>query len=519
MKSFRWPRPSMHPKRLCMLLPLCAATATATGETCDHRRVQSPVKDQGARGVCAAFAVNAALETLTGFPHDLSEQLLLGVTRLTRDDSPPGSDQQRRPRMEDGLRLSDYRRALETHGVTYEGMLPFDRRGVVMSKDLEEYLPPGDREAIARALYRSTPLSPQQRRRLPELGKYKVGRLELVDYSAARRDARGTARAARIAAADEKLREYLSAGGLDHHAIPASYLIHRKIWADLLDRPDIPVITLAEYPFDVKSGVGHAVTIVGFTTDVHDYAPGAPRHLEGQGFWIIKNSWGTGWGGLGGYGLVSYAYHDICVDEALLVGRHGVAEFRADAGGYDNSRLTTNGDLRLKVQPIRRSKIGPGGERELVEESLFLSTYLLEPTEANLTTVKYIVDYRPGDAAADGTVAWEATARIVSPRLQVRSARAPDRSFRFRPWSEPFAQALERVLRPPPGVETRLELSVVAVLYEREPNFLNVVRGARRYRTVVEGGHLQSHTLRPVDPGGVLDLATAEKLLAEAEGR
>lgn len=506
--------------RLSIFLTLFGVAATASAETYDHRRVQSPVKDQGAGGTCTAFAVNAALETLPGFPHDLSEQFLYGVAKLTQEETTlPGSEPARRPSMDEGLLLSDYVRTLETYGITYEELLPYNRRQPVISKDLEKYLPAGDRGEIARALYQSTLLSKEQREKLWSLGKYKATGLELVDYFAVRDGETGAELTAGIAAANKKLRDYLSVGGLGRFAVPASYVIHKDVWSGFLNKPDIPVITLAHYPFDAKDKGGHAVTIVGFTTDIHTYAPSAPAHLKSDGFWIIKNSWGTKWGGLGGYGLVSYAYHDLCVDEALLIGRYGVAEFPTNISWYDNRLLTTSGDFRLKVQPIRRWKDVPGGgARQLVDESLFLSTCLHEPSEANLTTVKYIVDYRSGSAAPDGAITWGPTARIVSPRLQVRRGKAPDRSFRFRPWNDEFSRALEQIVLPPLDVETRLELNVVSILYEREPNFLNVVRGGRRYRTVIEGGRLQSRELLPASPGGILDLATAEKLLAEAEG-
>ena len=46
------------------------------------------------------------------------------------------------------------------------------------------------------------------------------------------------------------------------------------------------------YPSNSANSIDHAVTIVGW----NDYA----------GAWIIKNSWGTGWGGYGGYAYVGY---------------------------------------------------------------------------------------------------------------------------------------------------------------------------------------------------------------------
>jgi len=46
------------------------------------------------------------------------------------------------------------------------------------------------------------------------------------------------------------------------------------------------------YPSNSTNNIDHAVTIVGW----NDYANA----------WIIKNSWGTGWGGYGGYAYIGY---------------------------------------------------------------------------------------------------------------------------------------------------------------------------------------------------------------------
>jgi hypothetical protein len=40
----------------------------------DYRPWQSPVRNQEGRGTCTAFAIATMLETLPGFPTDVSEQ-------------------------------------------------------------------------------------------------------------------------------------------------------------------------------------------------------------------------------------------------------------------------------------------------------------------------------------------------------------------------------------------------------------------------------------------------------------
>jgi cathepsin L len=43
--------------------------------------------------------------------------------------------------------------------------------------------------------------------------------------------------------------------------------------------------------------INHAVTIVGW--------------CDAKNAWIIKNSWGTGWGSYGGYGYIAYNTYNI----------------------------------------------------------------------------------------------------------------------------------------------------------------------------------------------------------------
>lgn len=84
---------------------------------------------------------------------------------------------------------------------------------------------------------------------------------------------------------------------------------------------------------------GHAVTVVGYTLD---------------GF-LIKNSWGRGWG-MEGYAVVSYDYHRLFCDEALAVKEPVV---RVLAGGVQErptlflksrpDRAGTNAWLRLSL--------------------------------------------------------------------------------------------------------------------------------------------------------------------------
>ncbi len=84
-----------------------------------------------------------------------------------------------------------------------------------------------------------------------------------------------------------------------------------------------------------EEGTNHAVTVVGWDDNVPHPSP---WHL-GTGAWIIKNSWGTGWGNAGYFYL---AYNSSCAKRIIQLGYKdpvpGEELLYWDEAGFVNSK-------------------------------------------------------------------------------------------------------------------------------------------------------------------------------------
>jgi hypothetical protein len=73
-------------------------------------------------------------------------------------------------------------------------------------------------------------------------------------------------------------------------------------------------------PGEIATNQGHAMCIVGYVTDENAAQPDNP----GGGFFIVRNSWGSGWGASSkygaGYGSIPYAYIASYCLEAYTIG-------------------------------------------------------------------------------------------------------------------------------------------------------------------------------------------------------
>ncbi|MCC5829226.1 MAG: C1 family peptidase [Phycisphaeraceae bacterium] len=301
--------------------------------TVDHSISQSPVKNQGSRGTCVAFAICAALETFPGIPADLSEQVLYATVKLHQQNVDQWLRRSAaRLTLKEGDLFDVYAPLFELLGTCHAKHLPYDPRNLKAGPDVPEEI---------RRFLELTHASPEAVARMRDAaGKYgfRMADCQVLDITAARDVAR--------------LKKLLDDGVL---AIPMGYRVHVANWTNVdqlgnrnpdTTRPIIHPGMMQQFaptpriegqepdawltynqarlrmmregtrlveeldkgnwlrrdldPRDAYGG--HAVTIVGYND---------------LGF-IVKNSWGTDWGD-NGYAIVSYDYHHLYVMQGLLI--------------------------------------------------------------------------------------------------------------------------------------------------------------------------------------------------------
>ena len=373
---------------------LVAATALATlTAQVDHRQSQSPVKSQGDRGTCVAFSICAALETFPGVPCDLSEQLLYATVKRHEQGVDGWLRKWGRPTiLDEGNKLSDYATLFDLVGTCAEAFLPYDPN--------PKHAAPGVPAELKRYLELARITEQDLEGVRDGFGKYgfAAGSCTVLDEAAAR-DVK-------------RLQQALDSGVL---AIPVTYPVHGPNWSaakpvglslrtvlhpgllgsfrevgteEWMDygkcklvlagkgldfaaaaKADQVEIKLDEDP-EQKIYGGHAVTIVGY---------------DDRGF-LIKNSWGDKWADRG-YATILYDYHTVFATGALLITD---ARIRTPAlSPFEQRARIERGTYRLKVQPR-----GTGQEARLV-----LSTWMLEPRDANVEVVEYTIETRSADAS------------------------------------------------------------------------------------------------------------------------
>lgn len=355
----------------------------------DFRSLQTPVKNQGQRSTCTAFALVAALETFPGVPSRLSEQYLYALMKNAQSDFASDPLWQRLSDFAGmpiegvtvGERLSRYVSIFLRYGVPHEEFLPY--QGGALHYDPNSTLP----DAI-KALLEGR-VTADVLNQVGRYGKYGLASGEHVDTldGDAAKDV-------------TTLMRWMDEGLI---AIPVSYVVgpgwHQYTPVgpggvpNVLTPDDMINVTdgrttwsypdakrvFPNLPADIAAGRlravdrlpqaaygGHAVTIVGYTSNA----------------FIFKNSWGAGWGDAG-YGYLSFDYHRLFVMQALRVDRvHYRAPAQREQILSSGLRLT---DLRLKAQPREMN-----GQKVLV-----LSTYSMATQDPLIDRVTYDV-YRNG---------------------------------------------------------------------------------------------------------------------------
>lgn len=255
--------------------PIAGTGATATGPTLDLRpgHLFWPIRDQGRRGTCVAFALAACREFL-GFEDgeepsnfDLSEQLLYWATKLVPGEPNPNRD---------GTFLAFASRALERNGVCLEASWPYN--GTPNPGNVTQQNPPTipAPAAVAEALNYASPAH-----------LFSAG---------------GTATALRSALESERRPVAISVPVFSDLLVPGSNNWNTPLayaFGKIIDPPATSI---------VRSG--HAVCVTGFVEDSSE--------IHG-GYFTFRNSWGTAifgrslpatgyFGPEAGYGQISATY-------------------------------------------------------------------------------------------------------------------------------------------------------------------------------------------------------------------
>jgi hypothetical protein len=308
----------------------------------DHRPFQSPVKSQGARGTCTAFSVAAVMETLDGIPADLSEQAAYGYLKLQElgtGDVGAG-----------GL-LANYPDLLSKAGFLHESVAPYEPKSGLWSKDdsqLKKYLVEGKTgiaDLVKRAGSTRYSAEPQNIVFLKDDEARDINAIKRLLTTGHRAVAVGYTRLYAPYWSQFKSgvitpsEGFLFALGDQAYSLSAARALRPRLIDEAIAGK---VAVRLAHPDQRDDYGGHAVTVVGYTA---------------EGF-IIKNSWGRGWG-MQGYAIVSYDYHRLFCDEALAVTEPtiyvnpGAAELRPTI--YLKSRPTGTGTNSL----LRLSLFGP----------------------------------------------------------------------------------------------------------------------------------------------------------------
>lgn len=270
----------------------------------DYRLFQSPVKNQANRGTCTAFSILAAMETLPGFPVDLSEQYVYAQVKLNHYEE--------YAEYGEGAMLKYYIRILESDGTVREDLAPYNPDAPIWREEQSNF------DKMKKDLG-GTPIA---------------NLLAIPDYTYQLSKTMYQYRDFDNARDVEWIKKKLDEG---YPAIPVAYKMNGRYWSQhaglakkKIDLDDFLLVKYQDryYPYsaalnmipDLPAKIMTDKVQVGFSDTLLIPDGGHAVCITGydeNGF-LIKNSWGEAWGDKG-YGWISFNYHRLLALEALLL--------------------------------------------------------------------------------------------------------------------------------------------------------------------------------------------------------